>query len=259
MRSIKCDLAGSGNDVRVFPLADFHIGDSMSDKKLIDKLLKEVEETPDTYCILGGDLMDSAIASSIGDTYAETLKPQEQLDRCVRIFAPLADKGKILAVLPGNHENRIYKAVGVDMTQVMCSQLGIIDKYSETTAVLFLRVGNNQHKRPFTYTVYCTHGSGGGRKPGGKINRLTDYANIVDADIYICGHTHMPAMIKQDFFRTNNTNSVVQKVERTFINTASALNYGGYGDRQGYTPASNSYPIITLKASGRNKEVRVEL
>jgi hypothetical protein len=34
--------------------------------------------------------------------------------------------------------------------------------------------------------------------------------------------------------------------ERLFVNTASALDYSGYGNRGGYQPVSNSYPIITF-------------
>lgn len=257
MKAITHDLSASGNNVRVVPLADLHIGDTQSDMKLIKSLLDGILELDDTYCILGGDLMDSAIASSIGDTYAAKLQPMEQLEKCVELFAPLADAGKILGVLPGNHENRIYKAAGVDMTRVFCDQLNITSVYSETTALYFLKVGAQSRsgnkpgsKRPFVYTLYYTHGSGGGRKAGGKINRLLDYANIVDADVYVCCHTHMPAVAKMEYFRPCPQTCTVARVEKTFVNTASALTYGGYGDRQGYAPASNAYPVIELHGCG---------
>lgn len=250
MKAITHDLSASGNDVKIVPLADLHIGDSQSDMKLIKNMLDAILNLPDAYCILGGDLMDSAIASSIGDTYAAKLQPMEQLEKCVELFSPLADAGKILGVLSGNHENRIYKAVGVDMTRVFCDQLNLSEVYSDTTALYFLKVGRQRRNRPFTYTLYYTHGSGGGRKPGGKINRLVDYATIVDADVYVCCHTHMPAVAKMEYFRPVPQNGTLARVEKTFVNTASALVYGGYGDKQGYTPASNAFPVIELHGDG---------
>ena len=63
MKAITHDLSASGNDVKIVPLADLHIGDSQSDMKLIKNMLDAILNLPDTYCILGGDLMDSAIAS----------------------------------------------------------------------------------------------------------------------------------------------------------------------------------------------------
>lgn len=156
MKAITHDLSASGNDVKIVPLADLHIGDSQSDMKLIKNMLDAILNLPDTYCILGGDLMDSAIASSIGDTYAAKLQPMEQLEKCVELFSPLADAGKILGVLSGNHENRIYKAVGVDMTRVFCDQLNLSEVYSDTTALYFLKVGRQRRNRPFTYTLYYT-------------------------------------------------------------------------------------------------------
>jgi hypothetical protein len=171
----------------------------------------------------------------------------EQLKECVRIFEPIKDK--ILAVLPGNHEHRIYKQDGIDMTSLLCSQLGIADKYSSTTALLFIRFGTNTAKgrnRRQLYTVYVTHGSGGGRREGGKVNRLADLASIVDADIYIHAHTHLPLVFKEAFFRVSGSNSSVSLVDKLFVNSAASLNYGGYGDRQGFKPASKRSPVIYL-------------
>jgi hypothetical protein len=135
------------------------------------------------------------------------------------------------------------------MTEIMCSQLGIANRYSSTTALLFIRFGrqsSSRHNRPFLYTIYVTHGSGGGRREGGKVNRLADLASIVDADIYIHAHTHLPMVFKESFFRVSGSNSSVALVDKLFVNTAASLNYGGYGDRMGYKPASKKSPVIYL-------------
>lgn len=249
MRVIKCNLPYA-DSIELHPMADLHIGDFNCDYKGILERIDYIKRTPNAYCILDGDLMDVAIATSIGDTYGASIQPMEQLKHCVGLFEPIRDK--ILAVLSGNHENRVYKADGIDLTELMCSQLGIVSKYSSTTALLFIRFGkqsSHNHNRPQRYTAYVTHGSGGGRKEGGKVNRLADLASIVDADIYIHGHTHLPVVFKNSYYRVDPCNSTVQMVDKLFVNTAAMLNYGGYGDKQGFKPASKQSPVIYLNGT----------
>lgn len=252
MKAIRCDLPYS-ETVEIHPMADLHIGDSMSDFKLIMERIEHIKNTPNAYCILGGDLMDTAIATSVGDTYGANLKPMDQLKQCVKIFDPIKDK--ILAVLPGNHENRIYRSDGIDITEMMCAQLGIPEKYTNTTALVFVRFGKESHRnhgRPVLYTIYATHGAGGGRKEGGKINRLADLACIVDADVYLHHHTHLPVAFKNRFHRVSGANSSVALVEKLFVNGAAALDYGGYGDTAGFKPASKTNPVIYLSGKKRD-------
>jgi predicted phosphodiesterase len=253
MKTIRCDLPDKGT-IEIHPMADLHIGDSMSDAKLITERIEHIKNTPGAYCILDGDLMDTAICTSIGDTYGANLQPMEQLKLCVKIFAPI--KYKILAVLPGNHENRVYKSDGLDITELMCAQLEIPQRYSPTTALLFVRFGKaKSHGRENArqlYTIYATHGSGGGRREGGKVNRLADLASIVDADIYIHAHTHLPLIFKESYYRVSSGNSSVALVDKLFVNTAAALNYGGYGDKAGFKPASKSSPVVYLSGERRD-------
>lgn len=251
MKPIRCDLPFAEN-IEIHPMADLHMGDSLSDFKLIMQRIEYIKNTPNAYCILGGDLMDTAIASSVGDTYGANLKPMEQLKQCVKIFEPIKDK--ILCVIPGNHENRVYRFDGIDITEMMCAQLGIPEKYSPTTALLFIRFGKANHGRngrPMYYTMYVCHGAGGGRKEGGKVNRLADLAGIVDADIYLHHHTHLPLVFKNSFYRVSGSNSTVALVDKLFVNGAAALDYGGYGDTANFKPASKSNPTIYLDGRKR--------
>lgn len=254
MKPIKADLPKEFDSIEVHPLADLHIGDAACNYKDIVAELEYIKNTPNCYCILDGDLMDTAIKSSIGDTYGANLQPMEQLKACVKLFEPIRDK--ILAVSSGNHENRCYKQDGIDLTALMCSQLGIADRYTETTALVYIRFGyDKHHQRKQCYTMYMTHGTGGGRKEGGKIQRLADLATIVDADIYLMAHVHQPAAFRNTFFRADPRNNAISKAEHLFINTAAWLDYGGYGDRQGYKPASCINPVIVL--SGVKKHAKV--
>ena len=245
MKPIRADLSADLDRIEIYPLADLHIGDMCCRYKDILDALEYIKDTPNCFCILDGDLMDTAIASSIGDTYSSTHSPMEQLSECVKLFEPISDK--ILAVTGGNHENRIYKTDGIDITQLMCQQLGIADRYTPTTALLFIRFGQeHRHKRKMCYSLYMSHGAGGGRKEAGKIQRLADLAGIVDADIYCMAHVHQPAAFRNSFFRPDPQNSSMNKVEHLFVNTAAWLDYGGYGNKAGFKPASSINPVIVL-------------
>lgn len=254
MKSIKCDLPYF-DSIEILPLSDLHIGDSLCDYRLVLERIDYIKSTPNCFCILDGDLMDTAIASSIGDTYAANLQPMEQLKRCVEIFEPIKDK--ILAVLPGNHENRVYKSDGLDITEIMCTQLGISERYSPTTALVFVRFGKNGKGRKQVYTIYVTHGSGGGRKEGGKVNRAADLAAIVDADIYVMGHVHQPTTFKEAFYRVNYGNSSMACEDKLFAICGASLRYGGYGDKAGFKPASLATPHIYLNGHKREIHGRV--
>ena len=123
MKTITRTLTDCLFPVNILPLADTHIGDAHCDTQLILDTVNRISNNRDYYTILDGDLMNTAIAGSKSDVYHEVMPPSEQLARCAEIFGELADQGKILAVLPGNHEERISRATGVDMTQLLCREL----------------------------------------------------------------------------------------------------------------------------------------
>ena len=255
MKAIRADLSADYKQIELLVLADYHYADPNSDHDAIRKDIDYVNTHDNAYCVLAGDLLDCALKSSLGDAYVN-LSPMEELTAMMELIQPIAHK--VLAIVGGNHEARHYRTNGVDMTRLLARQLGIEDKYSPDTALLFLRFGrdgnNRNHNRQILYTIYLTHGSGGGRKEGGKIQRLADYAQIVDADIYICGHTHLPASFKTGFARPSAANSSITYCTKLYVNSAAKLNYGGYGDTGGFKPPCTDTPMILL--NGEKKEMR---
>lgn len=258
MNIIKIDLPKELESVELHVFADEHIGDAQSDIKRVIERIEYVKNTPNAYCILNGDIMDNATKTSIGDTYTQVFNPMEQLARAVELFAPIKDK--ILCITHGNHENRTYKKEGINLSRLIADQLGLGDKYTPTSALLFVRFGEGgvtTRYRKTCYTIYTLHGSGGGRKEGAKAIRLADMASIIDADIYIHSHTHLPMIMKQAYHRVSWSNSSVALVDKLFVNTASNLDYGGYGEAAEFKPTSKETPVIYL--SGREKHFKARL
>ena len=258
MKVIKIDLPRELSSIELHTFADEHIGDEHSDIKRVMERIEYVKNTPNAYCIMNGDIMDNATRTSIGDVYTQEFNPMGQLAKAVELFTPIKDK--ILCITHGNHENRTYKKEGINLSRLIANQLGLEDRYTPTSAALFIRFGNGHastHNRKVCYTLYVIHGSGGGRKEGAKAIRLADMASIIDTDIYIHSHTHLPMIMKQAFHRIDTANSAVALVDKLFVNTAANLNYGGYGEAQAFKPSSKDTPVIYLSGTKKSFEARL--
>ena len=265
MKVIKVDLPREFSSIEIHIFADEHIGDEHCDIKRLMERIEYVKNKENAYCILNGDILDNATKTSIGDTYTQEFNPMEQLQRANELFSPIREK--ILCVTHGNHENRTYKKEGINLSYLIARQLGLDDKYTPTSAVLFIRFGRlssgkkedngSGNVRRVCYTMYVLHGSGGGRKEGAKAIRLADMASIIDTDIYIHSHTHLPMIMKQGFHRIDLSNSSVAKVDKLFVNTAANLKYGGYGEAGEFKPSSTDTPVIYL--DGTVKDFKAKL
>lgn len=242
MKVIKANLPSGLETLEIHLFADEHIGDDNCDISRLKNRIDYVAQTKNAYCILNGDIIDYASRTSIGDIEAREFNIMGQIEKAVELFSPI--KKKIICITSGNHENRSYKKEGIDISRMMAAQMGLIDRYSPTSAYIFLRFGVD--KKKILYKIFCNHGSGGGRKEGAKAIRLADMSNICDADIYIHSHTHLPMIMKEGYHRPSDANSSIANCTRLFVNTASNLNYGGYGEAQEYKPNSKDTPVIYL-------------
>lgn len=246
----RADFPADWTHANIYTLADLHIGDRHCLESEVYRRIREAEADPNGLVILNGDLMNTALRHSVSDVYGEVMSPMEQMRQMVEMLLPIRDK--IIGVTTGNHENRVYKDAGVDTMRLVCRELGIEDRYAPEGILIFLRFGQKKkcrhNDRPSLqwYTIYATHGSGGGRKEGAKAIRLADMAAIVDSDVYVHSHTHLPMIMKQSFYRADVFNCAAPKVSKLFVNTGAALDYGGYGQAQEFKPASIATPVIHL-------------
>lgn len=268
MKVIKVNLPNHLKDIILFPLADLHIGEPSCNMEIIKKNIEYIKNTPNCFCILNGDIIDNGTRNSIGDVYSQTLSPHDQVKLAVSIFEPI--KNKIIAITNGNHEERTYRDSGIDIMGMFAMTLGLEDYYCNESAVIFVKFGvkRTDNRKNSKYTacqvvIYATHGRGGGRKEGAKAIRLADMANIVDADIYIHSHTHLPMSMKECFFRTDLTKQAIVPCEKLFVNTGSSLNYAKYAEKIECKPNSTATPRIRIYFNYENnqhhKKMRTEV
>lgn len=259
MQAITAELGKKFKTVELFYVADWHIGSACFNEKAAKELISHVAAEDNRFVCLGGDMMDNATVGSVSDGFKATMTPEDQLEWLVEMLTPIKDR--ILAVVEGNHEKRTAKTTSINLMKQFCNTMGIADKYAGDAFLLFLKFGygrispNSGRLAPYLYVIYGKHGSGGGGTVGGKLNKVGKMAETVDCDVYLHAHTHMPGAFKTDFIRVDRPNSTFIQKTQLFVNTASLLDFGGYGERLGFKPSCKDVPKIIFEA-GRDRVVR---
>jgi hypothetical protein len=231
-------------------MGDTHIGsryyDSDLHKEILDYCLER--ESP---IILMGDQLETATKDSIGaGLFEQDEMVQQQLDHFIQLYGPLAEKGLILGIHPGNHEFRLYKHSGLDITKVMAKMLDT--KYLGWGKLHYIKVGKQG------YTLYTTHGSSGATLPHTKIRSCLKLADLVDAEMYAQGHVHQLSHHVRNFYSTNLRRKTVQEKQKHFLLTGSYLtHWGSYGHMKSYEPMRKGSPKVKL--NGKVHRIRVSL
>ena len=247
--------------ITIYPVSDVHFGalEHMSDAWTA--FCKKIEETPNTYVILGGDLVNNNVRTcGFINPYDELVRPREQKHRMVEFLKPIKDK--ILCAVGGNHEARSLKDDDIDLTYDIMAKLDIEDLYRPSMCFMKVSLGHRQRtfKTPLqAYTFAVTHGAGGGIYTGATVNRNERFGNVVDGlDCLIVGHTHKGTVTKPSKIVIDRRNSVVRMSHYTVISMTSWLNYGGYAMQKMLLPAYVADPQkITLAMDEHNKRIEV--
>lgn len=262
MKSVKCDLSNNYKNIELYILSDLHVGDPRCDIKKIRKRIGEIQNKDNAFCLLLGDLINNSTKTSVSDIYEEQLSPMKQMELVIELLKPISNK--ILGATSGNHEFRSYKTDGIDITRIICNELGI-KNFDPVSLLLFIRFGKMQNgkkdaygaARRMSYSIYLTHGTGSGRTIGAKANGLQRLGQIVNADICVIGHTHLPLTFKDMNYEVDKPHSVIREKETIYVNAGSSLNYGGYAEQYSLKPSSKADPIILLDGNRFNINVRL--
>lgn len=258
MKIIKVNLNDECGEIvdklTIIPIADVHIGDKLSNLKLLKEVLERIKKEKHTYTIINGDLCNMALKNSKSDVYSDNLSPMEQVLKATDLLEGI--KNKILVISSGNHEDRTQKETNIDVTRLIAKQLGIEDRYANGWWYLYLTFGKDIRGRQITYGITGIHGYGGGRKSGGKINRLEDMSQVVIADLYLMSHTHKPIGTKNCIYMPYYQSKALSKQEMYYLMTNSFLESdGGYAEKMGFPPSNTS--ITEAKLDGVKKKIKL--
>lgn len=244
------------DDITIIPIADVHIGDTLSNLKLLKQTLERIKNEPNTYTIINGDLCNMALKNSKSDVYKDSLSPMTQVLRATDILEDIKDK--ILVISTGNHEDRTQKETDIDVMRLIARELKIEDRYANGWWYLYLTLGQDIKKRAITYGITGLHGYGGGRKSGAKINRLEDMSQVVLADLYIMSHTHKPISTKNCIYIPYYQSKALMKQEMYYLMTNSFLESdGGYAEKMGFPPSNTS--ITEAKLYSKKRKINITI
>lgn len=254
---IKTKLDTPGNNLKLYILSDMHLGDANADIPTLKKIISFIKNTPECYCILLGDILNTALKNSKSDIYSETLSLMDAQKLAIEMLSPIKDK--IIAMNPGNHENRVWREVGVDLSLWLAEKLGLQNVYRNNGVALSIQFGKDNNGRPYRLNIFGQHGAhGGGRKLGSAMNALEDLDGIVaNADIFIRAHTHQPIQGSRCIYSFNDSGSIEKKV-KYYFNSPSVLNYGGYAYDKGYKPTDDSPCYLNIRAFCERKGSKLE-
>ena len=249
-----------GHDITILPLYDVHLGSPNCMEQELIKFINKVKETPNVYLVLGGDLIENGVRSSIGDSvFKQTMSPSQQKREMANILEPVRDR--LLCFIPGNHEARSRKDADDCPVYDIAAKLDLETLYRENIAFIKIQMGKEEREhangssRP-TYVLTAVHGSGTGVLTGGTVNRAERFGGIIDGmDALILGHSHKPFITQPGKIVIDAHNNKITIKPFKVISATSWLKYGGYAARGMMTPTT--YDMHKIILSGSHKEISI--
>ena len=246
--------------ITIFPISDVHFGALEHLTSEWSSFCKMVEQTPNAYVILGGDLVNNSVRTcSFVNPFDEVVRPREQKKRMVEYLSPIKDK--ILCAVSGNHEARSVKDDDIDITYDIMTKLDIEHLYRPNMCFMKVSLGHrkNDNTPIQSYTFAVTHGAGGGIFTGATVNRNERFGNVIEGlDCLIVGHTHKGTVTKPSKIVIDRKNNKVSMNHYTVISMTSWLNYGGYALRKMLLPSHVAEPQ-KLKLTMNKDKKRIEV
>jgi hypothetical protein len=228
---------------RVYPLGDLHIGSHAHARDRWEEWVDYLVRDGRSSLLNTGDNFNSAIVGSKSDVYSEEMTVGASRRLFTEQLRPLAEAGRLDILMPGNHEARIWRAVGDCPVRTAAEVLGV--PYSQSAALLVYHVGDVE------YEVFVRHGTGTGR----TLVALQRSSQVIDADVYVSGHVHSQTVTSDNVFV--RAGDRVERKRRIYLSSGSFVNYEPYAAERGYSPGRIGAPRIYL--DGRRKDAHVSI
>ena len=211
--------------LNVYAIGDVHVGSEQFNENAIRKKIDIIRNDPYGCVTLCGDLGDFGLKNYKTNVYQAPMQPKEQLEYIYELFKPITDK--IISMVPGNHEERITKDVGLCPLYDLSVKWGIQDTYRENVAINKLMFGNQGNKQPNVFITVTTHGS--------TRNKHHKFAAGFDGiDACFSGHIHQPSYSPYGRIRVDRTSGTARHVPYKEIVVDANLSPGGYGLKHEY-------------------------
>lgn len=224
-------------------LGDCHLGSPQFDRQRFLNMVEYCVKN-NIYVFLMGDLIEMSTRDSVGaGVYEQEFIGQSQYEQMVTILQPLAKKKLILGLLDGNHEERVYKMTGVDVSKMMARELGV--KYLGDACWNKFTVGKQ------SYSIYSLHGRTGSRFDGTALLALERISTSFFCDLVVMGHAHK--LISSTVIIQRIEHGLVREHKKTLLITGSYLKYdGGYAQTVGLPMSKLGSPKVKFFVSRKD-------
>lgn len=245
-------------DLDIIPVSDVHLGAAEHLWQEWETFRKRVEANPNTYIVLGGDLINNATRSSVSNVFEETIRPRDQKRMMASMLEPIRDR--ILCAVTGNHERRSGKDADDDATYDILCKLDLEHLYRENMAFVKIQMGTQEANGALnpTYMLVVTHGAGAGGLTGSAVNKGERFGYVLDgADALIVGHTHKPFVTQPSKIHIDKHNNLISLRPFKVVCATSWLDYGGYAAAKMLLPSGHAPQVMHL--CGKRKEITVTM
>ena len=225
------------DSVEILFAHDIHYANENYDMAKWEAFKKHVLELPNRYVIFCGDCFETAIVGSKSDIYTQTAPPQTQKEWFTQQLLDL--DGHVICIVPGNHEDRITRTVGLYPLYDCAKDAGLEEYYRNNFAFVDIGVGIRRNKeKQIHYVGYIAH----------KLKDTKQYsgADFVDGIDFCCyGHDHDAKDHARAKLVYDHNNKMVVHKNIEVLNSGAFLTYGGYAARGAYRPQTTKvYKLI---------------
>lgn len=258
-KSSKFDIAGIG---------DVHVGHTNFAREYFEKMMTWLYDQPNFYVLGMGDYFDEVTVKrryydvqQLDPDFSGMLDGKGPLKRVVEYvekwFKPIAEEGRLLGFLEGNHDYVTTRESGYSYVMVMAESLGV--PYLGHTTLYRLSFQRNNSQERSKLDIYATHGHFSGATVGGKITKLDKVAKDFDADVYMMGHVHDIVAYTRPQIRLNHKGELSER-RQAFLVTGSFMRtyqegHMGYGEPSMYSPTKIGFPKVKFWPHRRDLHV----
>lgn len=184
----------------LYAIGDLHCDRVEFDEARFKAWRKQILSDPTAVAIFVGDALDGRIpgrkhfdADCVRPDFLARLKSyvNHGLDVLEDYFRPIVKAGVPLVCVSGNHDEYLEE---IGLTSELVRRLGGSARYLGGEGFVRIRTGqvssSDAKRANYTTVVYATHGTGGGKTPGPKVNNMQRYYEWIDADVVMAGHVH---------------------------------------------------------------------
>ncbi len=229
--------------VDLAPLYDVHLGHRKHLDQMFTKHVAWMLGNPYLLTFDGGDLIENANKFSVGSgVYEQDFTPDNQIVGALSVTTRLWHK--MLFKLPGNHEHRTMKDMGIDIGR----WIAVMEEVPYFGDFCFCTIrfrGNN-------FRLAAHHGVGAATTAGAQRMAARKMLPWARADIIWTGHQHTPLI--DPIYQTDydqRTGRIFERDGIVVISPSYLAYFETYAARKMYPPGIPGLHLLTLQADGR--------